>query len=167
MIVAPRIDASRGSGGGRPRAPHPLPRAFVALDSATLDVLGAFCVSECVSLSIGGELFFKVDRFVRLEPSVRVNNHDFAWRSTIHHLRPAMEQALRGAPVANGSVLRTQLVDFAGSRLRVWPMTAAEIATSSHGPFPYTLRAPVRFAKALKVDPEIVRLRSHLLMLFL
>ena len=156
-MLAPEVPVGgRANTRNTPSKPS-LPRCFIGYDAQHSEALGICVVSACAALSGDVTLFWKVDRWVPYAVPMPVASADIAWRSTICHLTAAAELRLRGAQVVGDTIARDHFVEFAGERWRLWPLTGDQRAMLDRGSVPQTMPSNERFARAVGVNPEIVR----------
>ena len=145
---------------------HALPQCHFAFDPVLQTIVGAFSVSECCVLQHGAlcsEAFWKADRFVECLPHLSVPREAKQWCSTLIHLLPDFEMHARMQPVSVGGALKDHFLELAGQRWFLCPLDAAQLQTlggiGSSG-LPVTLVSQVKYARAAKVVPTVVRTRA-------
>jgi len=159
-LLAPVVDV--GGGRAKRKPGQRFPRPFYAYDSRENKVLGAFLLDECACLADASELYWRVARWVPFAHVENLAAGDIAWRSTLSHLAPAVDQRFRSNDAAVGGTIRGHFLGFEGARWDLWPLTPAQRHGLEHTPPPYTFLSESKFAKAVGVEPQVVRLNRDM-----
>ena len=135
-----------------------LPRVFLIYDKARHRISGAFKVSRCDVLAQNrSQVHWKCDRVVSLEKDVQLEADNFCWLSTLVHLTPAAELAVRQGKAGLCGILNNHFSEVSDSRWHCWPMSEDMHHTfHASGGQPFTFASDARFAKAAGVDVETV-----------
>ena len=78
------------------------------------------------------------------------------WSSTLKHLKPDIELALRGYECKLGGPISDHFMEVADSPWHVWPLSAQQHSELQAGA-PLTLDCKVSFARAVGVEPTVVQ----------
>ena len=159
-MLAPEINL----GGKKRKAPTParcFPRPFYAYNPEEHTVLGVFLPSECSCLSGSDELYWRVDRWVPFARPERVETPEISWASTISHLLPGIDHRFRSVEAAVGGAMRAHFLGFEGERWHLWPVTASQRHAFETQNAPLTMPSAYKFAKAVGVEPQVVRLAGR------
>lgn len=150
--------AAPAAPAARRQQPTSLPRVCFAYDKSRKAVLGLFVVSECSRLpDNAGIVFWRVERAVALDDAPILDAADVAWSSAILHLTLQAEDRLRHVETIIGGAAFVHFTEWARQRWHLWPMTVAQWGTIRVGSMPATMETAFSMARALKVEPTLVR----------